>query len=57
MFRLDGKVALVTGGYGGIGVAVCRSLAGMGVKVAVAGHDAHKGATQGGRRRDLRHRL
>lgn len=44
MFRLGGKVALVTGGYGGIGVAVCRRLAGMGVKVAVAGHDAHKGA-------------
>jgi gluconate 5-dehydrogenase len=41
-FRLDGKAALVTGGYGGIGEAVCRGLIGMGAKVAVAGHDAEK---------------
>ena len=44
MFRLDGKVALVTGGYGGIGEAVSRGLAGLGVKVAVAGHNAGKAA-------------
>ena len=43
-FRLDGKVALVTGGYGGIGEAVCRGLIGMGAKVAVAGHNAEKAA-------------
>lgn len=42
LFRLDGKVALVTGGYGGIGEAVCHGLAGLGAKVAVAGHDAAK---------------
>ncbi len=42
MFRLDGKVALVPGGYGGIGEAVCRGLAAVGAKVAVAGHDADK---------------
>jgi NAD(P)-dependent dehydrogenase (short-subunit alcohol dehydrogenase family) len=42
LFRLDGKVALVTGGYGGIGDAVCHGLAGAGAKVAVAGHDAAK---------------
>jgi gluconate 5-dehydrogenase len=41
-FRVDGKVALVTGGYGGIGEAVCRGLASMGAKVAVAGHNAEK---------------
>ena len=41
-FRLDGKVALVTGGYGGIGAAVCRGLAAMGAKVAVAGHNPEK---------------
>jgi NAD(P)-dependent dehydrogenase (short-subunit alcohol dehydrogenase family) len=42
---LDGKVALVTGGYGGIGEAVCRGLAGAGAKVAVTGHDAQKAAS------------
>lgn len=41
-FRLDGKVALVTGGYGGIGDAVCRGLTTAGAKVAVAGHNAAK---------------
>jgi gluconate 5-dehydrogenase len=41
-FRLDGKAALVTGGYGGIGEAVCRGLARAGAKVAVAGHNAAK---------------
>jgi NAD(P)-dependent dehydrogenase (short-subunit alcohol dehydrogenase family) len=41
-FRLDGKVALVTGGYGGIGEAVCRGLGRAGARVAVAGHNADK---------------
>lgn len=43
-FRLDGKVALVTGGYGGIGEAVCRGLAAAGAKVAVAGRNAERTA-------------
>jgi NAD(P)-dependent dehydrogenase (short-subunit alcohol dehydrogenase family) len=42
IFRLDGKVALVTGGYGGIGEAVSRGLIAMGARVAVAGHNAEK---------------
>jgi gluconate 5-dehydrogenase len=37
LFRLDGKVALVPGGYGGIGESVCRGLAAAGALVAVAG--------------------
>jgi NAD(P)-dependent dehydrogenase (short-subunit alcohol dehydrogenase family) len=36
---LQGKVALVTGGAGGIGGAVARALAGEGARVAVAGRD------------------
>jgi len=42
LHRLDGKVALVTGGYGGIGEAVCREMGALGAKVAVAGHNAEK---------------
>jgi NAD(P)-dependent dehydrogenase (short-subunit alcohol dehydrogenase family) len=44
VFRLDGKVALVTGGYGGIGEAVSRGLAGVGAKVAISGHNGEKAA-------------
>lgn len=42
LFRLDGKVALVTGGYGGIGEAVCRGLSAVGAKVVVAGRSNEK---------------
>src|SRR5687767_2738604 len=42
LFRLDGKAALVTGGYGGIGEAVSRGLVAMGAKVAVTGHNKDK---------------
>ncbi len=42
--RLDKKVALVTGGYGGIGEVVCRGLTSVGAKVAISGHNAKKAA-------------
>lgn len=45
LFRLDGKIALVTGGYGGIGEAVCRGLVGMGAKVGIAGHNGASAAS------------
>ena len=44
LFRVDGKVALVTGGYGGIGQAVCHGLGAIGARVAVAGHNPERAA-------------
>src|SRR5438132_1540057 len=50
-FRLDGKVAVVTGGGQGIGEAICRRLAAAGAKVGVFDREAgraEKGALAGG---------
>jgi NAD(P)-dependent dehydrogenase (short-subunit alcohol dehydrogenase family) len=44
-FRPDdfaGKVALVTGGYGGLGEAVARELSALGATVIIAGRDADR---------------
>lgn len=38
--RLDGRTALVTGGGGGIGAAICADLAALGARVVVADLDA-----------------
>src|SRR5262245_57599961 len=43
-FRLDGKVAVVTGGGQGIGEAICRRLAAAGARVGVFDLDAGKAA-------------
>lgn len=43
-FDLTGRVALVTGGNGGIGLGLARGLAGAGATVMVAGRDAAKNA-------------
>ncbi len=42
LFRLDGKVALVAGGYGGIGEAICRTFAAFGATVAVSGRSLER---------------
>ena len=44
MFSLKGRVGLVTGGNGGIGLGLARGLAKAGASVAVAGRNAAKNA-------------
>lgn len=44
MDPLDGKVALITGGANGIGAAVARRLAGLGVRLVIADVDADRGS-------------
>lgn len=67
MRGLEGKVALVTGGSGGIGSAVCRRFAEEGAAVIVADHDedgarrlaaelSHGGASSTGVRLDVSRR-
>jgi gluconate 5-dehydrogenase len=48
MFSLDGRVAVIPGGGGGIGAALAEGLAGAGAKVVVAGRtaDALDGAVE-----------
>jgi len=43
-FDLSGKVAVVTGGNGGIGLGMARGLAGAGATIVVAGRDTKKNA-------------
>jgi 2-dehydro-3-deoxy-D-gluconate 5-dehydrogenase len=43
-FDLDGQVAVVTGGNGGIGLAIALGLAGAGARVAIWGRNAGKNA-------------
>ena len=43
-FDLRGKAALVTGGNGGIGLAMARALAQAGAALAIAGRDSGKNA-------------
>jgi NAD(P)-dependent dehydrogenase (short-subunit alcohol dehydrogenase family) len=43
MFRLDGKVAVVIGGAGGIGEILAKGLAAQGAKVAIADLNVQKG--------------
>jgi 2-deoxy-D-gluconate 3-dehydrogenase len=42
LFDLHGRVAIVTGGNGGIGLGMARGLAGAGASVVVAARNAEK---------------
>ena len=42
MFELQGKVAIVTGGNGGIGLGMAHGLAGAGARVVIAGRNREK---------------
>jgi NAD(P)-dependent dehydrogenase (short-subunit alcohol dehydrogenase family) len=43
-FRLDGRVAVVSGGSGGIGARLCAALGGVGARLVVIGRDADRAA-------------
>ncbi len=43
LFDLTGRVAVITGGNGGIGLGMARGLAEAGAKLVLAGRDAAKG--------------
>ena len=46
VFGLDGKVALITGGCGGMGTALCEGLSALGAHIGVADRDAERVAAQ-----------
>lgn len=42
-FRIDGRVAVVTGGNGGIGVGIAKGLAEAGADIVIGARNAEKG--------------
>ena len=54
-FGLDGKVAYLPGGYGGLGEAIAWSLALAGARVVVSGRSRDKAEALAGRLRDGGH--
>ena len=53
LFDLHGKIALITGGNGGIGLGIARGLAQAGADVMIAGRDASKLASAVGELQSL----
>ena len=43
MFDLKGKVAVITGGNGGIGLGMARGIASCGASIVIAGRDEPAG--------------
>jgi len=48
LFSLDGRIALVTGGNGGLGRTMARGLAAAGAQVVVTGRDETKNSDAAG---------
>jgi NAD(P)-dependent dehydrogenase (short-subunit alcohol dehydrogenase family) len=46
LFNLDGEVAVVIGGTGALGGAICQALAAAGARTAVAGRNAERGGAR-----------
>ena len=44
MFNLDGRIAIVTGGNGGIGLGMAEGLAQAGAKIVLVGRNSEKNA-------------
>ena len=44
LFNLEGRVAVVTGGNGGIGLGMAKGMASIGASSVVAGRNADKAA-------------
>lgn len=55
LFRLDGKVAYLPGGYGGIGEAIAWGLTGAGAKVVVSGRNGESAEKLAGEIKEAGH--
>ena len=53
MFDLSGKVALVTGGNGGIGLGMAQGMASCGASIVIAGRNEEKAQAALGSLREL----
>ena len=53
LFDLHGKVAVITGGNGGIGLGMAQGIASLGAKIVIAGRNAEKAATAISTLRDM----
>ena len=54
LFDLTGKVALVTGGNGGIGLGMAQGMASCGASIVISGRNAEKAKTALASLRDVR---